>query len=208
MSQWAPTGFESLLESSRRGDTMALGHLLETYRGYLRLLARLQINGRLQGKFDASDVVQETYLRAHRDWATFRGCGEDELLEWLRMILAGRVAKAVRRFFGTQRRDVGLERQLQDDLERSSRALRNLAARGTSPSRTLARHEQGLRLASALDRLPTDYREVIILRQLEELSFPGVAQRMGRSSEAVRKLWIRALSRLRHELGGSSDAYP
>jgi len=195
---------ERLLRLARAEDGTALGQLLELYRGYLALLARLQIGRRLQGKVDAADLVQETFLEAHRDFAQFRGTTEATLLAWLRQVLARNLANLVRRY-GTQRREVRLERALAVELDESSRVLdQGLAAPGSSPSHQAARREQAVLLADALDQLPADYREVLILRHLEGLSFPEVARRMGRSLDSVDKLWARALARLRRSLGGSS----
>src|SRR5437667_1785582 len=100
---------EELLGRARAGGGLALGELLELYRSYLALLARVQIGQRLQGKLDAADLVQETFLEAHRHFAQFRGSAEGELLGWLRQILAGVLANIVRRFYRTRRRDVRLE---------------------------------------------------------------------------------------------------
>src|SRR5947199_10526972 len=113
-------GPESLLEEARSGDAVALGRLLEQYRHYLALLARLQIGRRLQGKVDASDLVQETFLDAHRHFPQFRGTTEGEFVSWLRQILAGRVALLVRHYHGTQRRDLNLEPQIAGELDQSS----------------------------------------------------------------------------------------
>ena len=202
MSAASQSDPEGLLFLARGGDVAALGRLLERYRGYLALLARLQIGRRLQGKVDAADLVQETFLKAARDFASFRGHTEDELASWLRQILACSVANQVRHYLGTRRRDQRLERQLADELDHSSRALDGgLLARGSSPSQQAARREQAVLLADALDRLPGDYREVLILRHLEELSFPDVARRMNRSLDSVKNLWTRALARLRRSLG-------
>jgi len=193
---------EHLVRLARAGSSPALGQLLELYRDYLTLLARLQIGRRLQGKVDAADLVQETFLRAHRHFDQFQGATEAELIGWLRQILASRLGDLLRRYHGTRRRDVRLERQLAADLDQSSRALdRGLAAPHSSPSQQAARREQAVLLADALGRLPEDYREVIILHQLEDLSFPEVARRMGRSLDSVKNLWIRALTRLRRSLG-------
>src|SRR5262249_44044239 len=174
------------------------------YRNYLTLLARLQIGRRLQGKVDEADLVQETFLEAHRQFARFRGDSEAELTAWLRTILAGVVLHLVRRFFGTQRRDVRLERELADELDQSSRFLDGgLVARESSPSQRASRREQAVMLADALKELPPDYREVLILRHLEGLTFPEVAARMRRTVDSVEKLWVRALPRLRRVLGGA-----
>src|SRR5438876_2866002 len=193
---------EQLLQLARSGSSAALGRLLEMYRNYLALLARLQIGRRLQGKLDPSDLVQETFLEAHRNFARFQGTDEPQLVQWLRQILAAKVANLVRHYFGTQGRDVRLEQELAVDLDNSSRLLgQELAASLTSPSQQAAQREQAVLLADALERLPVDYREVIVLRHLEGLTFPAVAGRMGRTVDSVEKLWLRAVARLRHEVG-------
>ena len=79
---------EDLLRRARAGDEDARGRLLEAYRSYLALLARLQLGRDLQGKVDPSDLVQEVFLEAHRDWGQFRGQTEGELRAWLRRMLA------------------------------------------------------------------------------------------------------------------------
>jgi RNA polymerase sigma-70 factor (ECF subfamily) len=192
---------EQLLQDARTADGSALGRLLELYRNYLGLLARLEVGRRLRRKVDESDLVQETFLEAHRHFGRFRGTTEAELLSWLRQILAGVVANLLRSYYGTQRRNVHLERELADDLARSSQALGGgLAARQSSPSQQAARREQAVLLADAVGRLPPDYQEVIILSHLEGLAFPEVARRMGRSVASVKNLWARALARLRRSL--------
>jgi RNA polymerase sigma-70 factor (ECF subfamily) len=194
-----------LLHQARGGDPASLGRLLELYRPYLVILARVQISRRLQGKVDAADVVQEAFLGACRDFSQFRGSTEQEFLGWLRQVLASVLANLVRHYQGTQRRDVRLERQLAVELEQSSHVLdRNLVSPQSSPSQQAARREQSLLLADALGRLPEEWRELLILRHLEGLSFPEVARRMGRTLDAVKKLWPRALAGLRRLLEGES----
>lgn len=196
-----PADVAGVLARARAGDGAALGGLLERYRNYLVLLAQLQIGPRLRRKFDAADVVQETFLRAHDRFAQFQGRSEGELVAWLRQILASRLAEQVRRYRTAKGRDVNLERDLEAELDQSSRCLdRALVAAGSSPSHQAARREQGVLLADALGRLPEHYREVILLHQLEDLSFPEVAERMGRTLDSVKNLWIRALAQLRRQL--------
>lgn len=193
---------EQLLQEARTGDGATLGRLLEMYRRYLSLLARVQIGRRLQGKVDASDVVQDTFLDAHRYFAQFQGVSEGQLIRWLRQILAAKLADVLRRYLGTEGRDVRLEHEIGDAFDRSGALLdRGLVAAQSSPSQQAVRREQGVLLADALGALPDDYREVLVLRHLEELTFPEVAERMGRSLDSVEKLWMRGLVRLRQVMG-------
>jgi RNA polymerase sigma-70 factor (ECF subfamily) len=195
---------EQMIQEARAGAGAVLGPLLDLYRNYLRLLARFEIGRRLQGKLDASDLVQETFLEAHRHFARFQGTSEPQLVSWLRQILAAKVANLLRHYLGTQGRDVRLERELAVELDNSSRKLDvKLIAPLSSPSQQAARREQAVLLADALERLPADYREAIVLRHLEGRSFPDIAERMGRSVDSVQKLWLRGLARLRRAFGES-----
>ena len=151
-----------LIAEGQAGDTEALGRLLEMYRDYLRLLAHVQIGRRLQGKLDASDIVQECFLDAHRQFAAFRGQSEAQLVPWLREILAGTLANQVRRYFGTQARDVRLECGIAVDLNQSSQVLGAIPVDPhSSPSQQATRGEQALLVTAALARLPDDYRTVL-----------------------------------------------
>jgi RNA polymerase sigma-70 factor (ECF subfamily) len=196
----------TLLALARTGGPDDLGRLLEHYRSYLAILARVQIGRRLQRKVEECDLVQETFLEAHRAFARFRGTTEAELVQWLRQILAARVAMLIRHYFGTQRRNAELERELADELDQSSRLLgQELVASGTSPSQGAVRREQAVILADALSRLPDDYHTVIRLRHLDGLTFPEVAQQMNRTVDAVEKLWARALVQLRRLLPSPTE---
>jgi RNA polymerase sigma-70 factor (ECF subfamily) len=204
MSAELESDCQRLLRLAQAGDASVRGELLEGCRNYLTLLARLQISRRLQGKVDACDVVQDTFLKAHLHFGQFRGRTEAELLAWLRQILLASLLNLVRHYHVSQRRNVRLERDLAAELEQSSRDLdAALFAPQSSPSQQAARRERALLLADALARLPADYREVIVLRHLEGLTFPEVARRLGRSLDSVDKLWVRALGRLRRTLRGT-----
>jgi RNA polymerase sigma-70 factor (ECF subfamily) len=187
---------ELLLGQARAGCALALGRLLELYRNYLRLLARTQIDLALRVRLDPSDLVQETLLEAHRDFPQFLGTTEKELVTWLRRILVRNLADQVKHH-KAQARNWKREESLEVLLDRSSSAAEQALAKGIStPSALASRREQAVLLADALARLPPDYREVIVLRNLEHLKFDDIATRLGRSSGAVRMLWSRALEKL------------
>ncbi|HUE69397.1 MAG TPA: sigma-70 family RNA polymerase sigma factor [Pirellulaceae bacterium] len=183
---------ELLLERARAGDADALGQLLEQYRQYLRLLAQSQVGRSLRVRLDPSDLVQETLLEAQRDFSRFAGSGEGELTAWLRRILVRNLADQLKHHH-SQKRDFERDQPLDLLVEQAHAAL---AAPLSTPSAQVSRHEQAVVLTQAMAQLPADYREVITLRHLEGASFEAIAQRMGRTSGAVRMLWMRALERL------------
>ena len=157
----------------------------------------MQVGQRLQGKVDASDLVQETFLDAAKRFPQFRGTSEAEMTRWLRQILAAKLADMLRRYLGAKGRDVRLERDIEDALDLSSAQLGGaLAVDASSPSQQASQREQAVILAEALAKLPDDYREALVLRNLEGLTFPEVARRMGRTLDSVEKLWMRALAKL------------
>ncbi len=165
---------------------------LERYRSYLQLLARLQLDPRLRSKLDSSDMVQQTLLRAHQNLGQFRGASEAELIAWLRTILAHEVANELAHF-RYAKRDLALERSLEAAVEESSaRVGAWLAADQSSPSEQAAGHEQSLRLAEALVRLPEEQRTAIELHHLNGLSVAEVAEQTGRTGPAVAGLLRRS----------------
>lgn len=174
------------------------------YQPWLQLLARLEIESRFAGKFSASDAVQQTLLEAWRGWDAFRGEGDAGRRAWLRGILAHQLAHLGRAFVA-QKRDLARECSLDVSLAHTSLRLAGLlAADQTSPSAPLQAEEKSLELARVLESLPEDYRQVIILRNLEELPYEAIADRMQRTPGAIRMLWLRALAALQEQVRSSS----
>jgi RNA polymerase sigma-70 factor (ECF subfamily) len=193
------TGVADLLVRARSGDEEALNRLFALCRNYLALLARTQVEGRLRAKVDASDVVQQTLLEAHRDFGRFHGQTEGEWLAWLRRILAHNSADFIRRFHGTDKRRAGREVALGHPADSSVPGL-ELSDGGETPSQEILRKERELQLADAIARLSADHQEVIILRNLHGLPFDEVARRLGRSRPAAQMLWLRAMRKLQQLL--------
>jgi RNA polymerase sigma-70 factor (ECF subfamily) len=194
----ADTIVSRLIQDARREAPGALDRLLESYRNYLRLLARTGIDPALRGKADPSDLVQETLLKAHQHFGQFQGETEAELAAWLRRILSRNLADVVRRFKIAGTRRIGREQSLDRLDGATSRAvLRLVAGEGDSPSESAQRREWSIVLADAMAELAADHREVVVLRTLEGREWEDVARAMGRSPGAVRLLWARALKKLR-----------
>jgi RNA polymerase sigma-70 factor (ECF subfamily) len=186
---------ERWLSQARAGSREALGQALDACRGYLLLIAQEQLDPTLQAKGGASDLVQETFLEAQRDFSRFHGHTEEELLAWLRQLLLHNLANFARSYRRTRMRQVDREVRLSGG---------RLAGEGPSPATEAESQEQAELLQRALDRLPDNYRRVLTLRYQEDRSFTEIGELMGRSPNAVRKLFARAVARMHLELSRPS----
>jgi RNA polymerase sigma-70 factor (ECF subfamily) len=136
--------------------------------------------------------VQDTLIEALNCFARYNGQTPGELQAWLRTILLRQVAQATQHYAATRKRAVQREVPLAAD---------GLAADQSTPSGPVKRQEQAEVVRQALDRLPEHYRQVLIWREWEDLPFAEIATRLGRSVDAVRMLWLRALERFNTEMG-------
>lgn len=190
-------GIALQIRLAREGKAEALGALLEAYRNYLRILAATCISRDVRGKTDASDVVQEAMIKAHQSFHQFRGTTEQEWISWIRRILANTLTDLHRKF-SLAGRKVSRERSLESSMDHSSLMLRNLVpAHGASPSQEAQKREMSVVLADALSDLGPEYREVVILRSLQEIGWDEIGERIGKTPDAARMLWTRAM----HEVG-------
>lgn len=189
-----------LIEQARGGSLRATGELLEACRGYLLLIANEQLDDPLRAKLGGSDLVQATFVHAHRQFARFRGGSERELLAWLRKILINEIALVRREFRQTDKRDVARERPLARDGSTCNGGV-HLACPRESPSRRVVAEEESQRVEQAIAGLPPQYAEIIRLRNGELLGFSEIGRRLGMGADAARKLWARAIERLQSELG-------
>src|ERR1041385_5341217 len=153
----------------------------ERYRSYLLMLARAQLNGRFGRRLDASDVVQQTLIKAYEAREQFRGKNDEELLAWLRKIMVHTLSNALRDQ-RREKRDIALERSLNAEIEDSSNCLAKwLCAEQNSASVKMAQAEQLLRISEAITALPEPQRDAIILKHFKGLSLAEVAKQLGRS---------------------------
>jgi RNA polymerase sigma-70 factor (ECF subfamily) len=187
--------FVELLSSARAGSRVALGQLFELSRGYLFKVAQLEQDFRLQAKTSPSDFVQDTFFEAHRDFAAFRGATEAEFLAWMRRLLVNNIANVTRTYCQTNKRAISREHLLEHE------GLIDTPDDDPSPSWVAMAREQALAFDKALESLPDAYRRVIILRNGEERRWDEIASAIGTSANAARKLWLRAVGRLRQKMG-------
>jgi len=189
-----------LIVKARLGDREALNELLRYYEPYLRRVARSNMGPTLRKAHETADILQEVLLTAAARFEKFQGIDEDELLTWLRTLVA-RKAVDMARYLSRSRRSPGGDAQLESlDAVSERGAYPEIAADQTSPSQGAARRELQLKLAEALEKLPDDEADVIWMRHIEEMSFEAIGRRLGMGRNAVRALWVRALKHLREHL--------
>jgi RNA polymerase sigma-70 factor (ECF subfamily) len=185
--------FSRCLEAARAGSPEALGRLLEMCRPYLLGVGNQQLEMDLQAKAGASDLVQETFLEAQRGFSGFHGANETELLAWLRQILLNNFANLRRHYRDTDKRELRREVALDGPAD-------NQLAVGDSPSNRAQADDRDAALHRALQQLPEQSRLVIQWRNYERCSFEDIGKRLGRSTDAARKLWVRAIEQLQRIL--------
>ncbi len=183
------------LQAARAGSTEALGQALQSNRGYLLAIAADELGDDLQVKVSPSDLVQQTFLEAVRDFDHFTGADADAFRAWLRQLLRNNARNVARDYRATDKRR--LDREV--TLDAGDLPLR---AFGPTPSAEAVARETNAALEAALARLPAEYREVLTLKNKERLPFDEIGRRLGgRTANAARLLWSRAVERLRDEMG-------
>ncbi len=191
--------WQNSLIAARAGNRQALGQLIEQVRDYLMLVADRELDDAVRAKVGASDVVQQTMLEAGRDLGRFRGDTPGELRSWLIRILRHNLTDVTREYRGTQRRDIGREiRVIDGGLD--------LVSKQRTASSICRRVEADAQLDRAMTQLPKQYQAAISLRHVSGLEWSEVGSRLGLSAEAARKIWARALAKLREQLAGNYES--
>jgi RNA polymerase sigma-70 factor (ECF subfamily) len=193
----------ALLLAAQAGSNSSLGQLLQSYQSYLNLLADEELGSAIKVKASASDLVQESFLEAKRDFGQFTGKSPEEFQAWLRRLLLNNVANVIRSYRGTDKRDVSRETPASHgDLN----VTQSLVCEGKSASSIVMKNELLDALQTAIQKLPGHYQDVIQWRNYDRASFEDIGLRLERSAEAARKLWVRAVELLQHELDATHDA--
>jgi RNA polymerase sigma-70 factor, ECF subfamily len=197
--------FDDLLVLARQGSKEALGRVLESCRRVLLRAAKRQIPAQIQTKRAASDVVQETFLEAQRDFEQFVGCTREQLAGWLFRILQNNCANLVCAYRYRQKREISREVRL-DDASMSLQSAHTVDAKNPGPSNLAIVQEEAQMLSSALEQLPEHHRTILQLRFTDRLSFKEIGDRLGCSSEAARKIVNRTLRQLREDCNPVTDS--
>lgn len=194
------SGSERLLDRLKRGDLEAVTELFTRHRDRLRRMIDIRLDGRLRGRIDASDVIQEAHLEIATRLADYLADPKLPPFLWLRLVVGERLAKLHRTHLGTQMRDASREVSLfREALPAASSAAlaAHLLGKHTSPTQAAIRAERLLRLQDAINSLDPIDREILSLRHFEELTRAEAAQALGIEEAAAAKRYVRAFKRLK-----------
>lgn len=186
-----------LLSDARKGDRQALGAMLALLRPWMRVQAEMLLGQRLRARMDGSDIVQDVHVRAIEHFDAFKGESVPQLRVWLVEIVRNVITDCVRRH-GADKRDAGRE-------EGGGQQISHLKGQGTTPSQGAMRNEDHARILEALRRLPDKYRRVLQLRFFDGLSSQDAAQELGVTAGNLRVLMVRAIKRLKEEIGNEHE---
>jgi len=198
-----PNDLDLLLRQAVGGDEAALAAVFDSHRTRLKRMVKLRLDRRLQGRIDASDVLQEAFLDLAQRLPEYAREPKVPFFLWLRLVTGQRLAQVHRRHLGAAMRNADLEVSLyQGALPQASTMFlaSQLMGRFTSVSERAVRAEVQIKLQETLNAMdPTD-REVLALRHFEELNNQETAEVLGTTTAAASKRYIRALKRLKETL--------
>ena len=194
-NEFDPDGeLDEVVRAALAGDESSRERIIESCRTYLLAIAQGNLDQPLRAKIGSSDIVQETCIKAHAAFSQFRGQTYGELLAWMRQSLLNGLVDARRKYRGTEARDVA--REVSSVEQTASNPAGVLPDPQLTPSTSADLEEQVTILRAALSQLPEEYRQVIMWRNWDQLSFAEIGDRLNRSEEAARKRWTRAVAKL------------
>lgn len=182
----------ALVERARSGSAEALNELYARYARRLLGLIRVRMGQQLRGRVDSGDILQATLLRSFERIGQFQGEAGASFMSWLARIAENEIRDVAD--FHRRRRRAAMAAV---PLDAAEQAVTNHMR--TALSQLIA-DEEAAGVEAALCGLEEAHREVILLRKFEELSWADVAARMGRSQDACRMLFTRAMVALTFRL--------
>ena len=194
---------EELVELAAQGDASAWKKLIDQNRPRLRRMIQLRIDPRLRNRLDASDIMQEAFVRAFENLAKYLEEPDRSFFVWIRFLAGQQLILAHRHHLKTQKRDASLEiRRLWGGCPSASSKsiVRHLLGHDQSPSALVAAMEEEQLLRTAVETLDADTRELLALRHFEHLSNAEAAEVMGINSSTASTRYLAAVRRLRELL--------
>ncbi|MFB0552885.1 MAG: sigma-70 family RNA polymerase sigma factor [Phycisphaerae bacterium] len=186
-----------LVAMAQDGDESALNRLCKVYGTRVLWIVRLRMGKELRSQLESMDLVQDAFVSALKDLGSFTYKNEGDFLRWLSRIAENRLRGHLHRLHANKR-DIRKEVRVNNRrrITEDSFVAALEAVDTTTPSAIMSKREEFDKLARAIEALTPQYREVIVLTKIEGLSYKEIGDRLGKSSEAVRKLVSRALEAL------------
>ncbi|QDS87965.1 ECF RNA polymerase sigma-E factor [Rosistilla ulvae] len=189
--------FQRLLRETRAGCDASLGKLLEPHRELLTHVARAKLDSKMRKKMSGSDLVQDAFAVATRDFGDFRGQRPELLNAWLLTILNHQLIEGFRRF------KVSEKRRLQRELPDGENCLSQTADDGDSPSAVLSAKEDVAQLLGAIGQLPEELRQIVQMRYLDNRTFDQIATELNLPTSTCRRRWFEAIQTIGHQIDGA-----
>lgn len=191
---------EELLKRAATGDSSAVTSLFDRYRLRLRRMVQSRMDGRLISRLDPSDIVQEAFLEAHRLLPCYLRMRPVAFYPWLKQITANRLIDMYRRHVMAQHRTVQRETGFPREEDPSTQLLADQFISSDNAAARLIRDELRDRVRKAVEKLPAEFRDVLVLRHVELKSVAEIASLLNVAEGTVRSRQFRALAQLRHLL--------
>jgi RNA polymerase sigma-70 factor (ECF subfamily) len=188
---------QELVVMAQDGDNSALDQLCRVYGERVHRIVRFRMGTELRGKLESMDLVQDAFVAAVRDLGDFEYQNEGDFLRWMSQIAENRIRDNLKRLHADKRdirREVPIDHRAPttgDNCHRMPEPIRN-----TTPSVIMSISEELDKLENAMNLLKPEYREVIVLNQIEGLSLKKIGDRLCKSPDAVRMLVARAMAAL------------
>ena len=184
------------LHAARDGDKEAANRLWERYYEKLIPAVRIRLGQKLRGKMETMDVVQSVFCEAVRSADQREFESEGHFRAWLNQLVENRIRKEAR-YFGRQKRDMQKEEVFLNTKREERRPDRTLSPR---PVSIVEHFDELARMEQALEHVPSDVREILVMRYFEELTYAEIGERIEKSEEATRKIVNRAVQMLAREM--------
>ena len=188
---------QHLVALAKEGNESALNQLCSVYGERVRRIIRFRLDQKLRSKLDSVDVVQDALILALGGLKDFTYRSEGDFLRWLSRIAENKLHDIFKKFHA-DKRDIRKEISFKQEGSNTDDWFYDAAGPVsiTTPSVIMRKKEALDRLEKALDTLKPEYKEVIVLKKIEGLSHAEIADRLGKSTNAVPMLLFRAMAAL------------
>ena len=186
-----------LVAMAKAGNESAISQLWTVYGARVHWIMRLRMGKELRSKLESMDLAQDALLSALGDLKNFTYKNEGDFLRWISTIAENRLRDNLDKLHADKRnirKEIRIGRHGANPVSKSAVSFTPIEA--TTPSVIMSRQEELAKLEKAIDKLKPEYKQVIVLSKIDGLTYKEIADKLGKTSEAVRKLISRAMAAL------------